>query len=255
MKKITGFVLIDIMRNRFVLIYTLLLGVMAWTVFNMEDSASKGLLTMLNVVLLITPLVSVLFATTYIYNSSEFIELLLSQPVRRSAIWISMFGGLSSSLVLSFLIAAGIPTLIYAPLNQALLLIFTGAIITIIFVALALLASIFTRDKAKGVGIAIMVWLYFALLFDSLILFLVFQFSDYPIETFMTVVTASSPIDLARIMNLIQMESSAMLGYTGAVFKKFFGGSWGLLLSALIMIVWATVPFLISLRIFNKKDL
>lgn len=255
MKKIIRLVFVDILRNRFILVYTLLLSLVAWSVFNLEDSAAKGMLTILNVVLLITPLVSILFSTVYVFNCSEFVELLLSQPVRRSQIWISIFFGLSLSQVLAFVVAVGVPMLIHAPAAQAWLLLVTGAIITVVFVALALLSSIITRDKAKGIGIAIMLWLYFAILFDSLMLFLVFQFADYPIERLMAGVAATSPIDLARIMNLIQMESSAMLGYTGAVFQQLFGGAKGTLIAVGILMLWATLPFLLSLRIFNRKDL
>jgi Cu-processing system permease protein len=67
-----------------------------------------------------------------------------------------------------------------------------------------------------------MTWLYFALIFDGLVLFLLFQFQDYPIENAMVGITAFSPIDLARIQILLHLDVSAMMGYTGAIFKDFF---------------------------------
>jgi Cu-processing system permease protein len=112
-----------------------------------------------------------------------------------------------------------------------------------------------TRDKAKGIGIAIMIWLYFALLFDGMVLFLLFQLSDYPIEHAMVGLTALSPIDLARILILLHLDVSAMMGYTGAIFKDFFGTAAGLAVSFLLLVLWAAIPFLISLRKFKKKDL
>ncbi len=122
-------------------------------------------------------------------------------------------------------------------------------------VALAFLSSIITRDKAKGIGIAIMTWLYFALLFDGIVLFLLFQFSEYPIENAMVGITAFSPIDLARIQILLQLDVSAMMGYTGAIFKDFFGTSLGLFLSFLLLCLWAIIPYFISLWKFKNKDL
>lgn len=98
-------------------------------------------------------------------------------------------------------------------------------------------------------------WLYFALLFDGLILYLLFQLSDYPIEKAMIVVTAFSPIDLARIQILLHLDVSAMMGYTGAIFKDFFGTSVGLLISFLLLCLWVIVPFFISLFKFKNKDL
>jgi len=135
------------------------------------------------------------------------------------------------------------------------MMLIVGCLISVVFVALAFLSSIMTRDKAKGIGIAIMTWLYFALLFDGMVLFLLFQFSDYPIENAMVGVTALSPIDLARIQILLHLDVSAMMGYTGAIFKDFFGTTIGLIVSFLLLCLWVIIPFFISLKKFNSKDL
>ena len=50
------------------------------------------------------------------------------------------------------------------------------------YFALAMLASVFTRDKAKGIGLALLLWFYFTLLYDALVLFIMFSFADYPLE-------------------------------------------------------------------------
>jgi Cu-processing system permease protein len=255
MKRITKFVLTDILRNRIIIGYALLMGVLAWTVFNMEDSGNKGVLTMLNTVLLVVPLVSILFSTIYIYNSAEFIELLLSQPVKRHQIWVSLFLGLSLSFVTAYIVAVGVPLFLFAPLWQAFLLLLTGCLVSVIFVAIAFLSAITSRDKAKGIGISILLWLYFALLFDGLVLFIIFQFADYPIEKPMVLLSATSPLDLARILNLLQIDASAMMGYTGAIFKDYFGTGAGFAMALAVLVLWAVLPFWLSLRIFRHKDL
>ena len=255
MNGIIKFILVDIFKNKIILAYTAILALFAWSVFGLEDTGNKAMLTLLNVILLVVPLVSILFSTIYIYNSSEFIELLLSQPVQRKKIWKSLFGGLAGSLILAYLIAVALPLLLFTDTSQAIMMIALGALVSVIFTALAFLAAIMARDKAKGIGISIMLWLYFALLFDGLVLFLLFQFSDYPIEKPMVLLSASSPLDLARILMLLRLDSSAMMGYTGAIFKQSFGTNLGLIIAFLLLILWAVVPFLISLRIFKKKDL
>ena len=68
-------------------------------------------------------------------------------------------------------------------------------------------------------------------------------------------VTALSPIDLARIQILLHLDVSAMMGHTGAIFKDFFGTSLGLIVSFLLLCLWAIVPFFISLKRFRTKDL
>lgn len=255
MNRIIKIIFLDILKNKIVLAYTLILALLSWSSFGLEDNSAKGLLTILNVILFTVPLVSILFATIYLYNSSEFIELLLSQPVKRKKIWLSLFLGLSLSMVAAFFIGAGIPLLINAPDSVGIMMIVVGCLISIIFVALAFLSSILTRDKAKGIGIAIMTWLYFALLFDGMVLFLLFQLSDYPIEKAMVAVTALSPIDLARIQILLQLDVSAMMGYTGAIFKDFFGTTIGLTVSFALLCLWIIIPFYFSLKKFKNKDL
>jgi Cu-processing system permease protein len=255
MNRIIKFVILDILKNKIVLVYTLLLSVLSWSVFGIEDNSGKGLLTLLNIILLTVPLVSIIFSTIYVYNSGEFIELLLSQPIRRRKIWRSIFFGLVFSLVLAFLVGSGIPLLLLAPNAVGMMMVVVGCIITAVFVALAMLASIITRDKAKGIGISIMIWLFYGLLFDGLVLFLLFQFADYPIEKAMVAVTVLNPIDLGRILILLHLDVSAMMGYTGAIFKDFFGTAAGIVAAFVILVLWVIVPFWISIRKFRQKDM
>ena len=255
MTRLIKIILLDILKNKIVIAYTLILGILSWSSFALEDNSAKGLLTILNVILFTVPLVSILFATIYIYNSSEFIEMLLGQPVKRAKIWLSLFTALSLSMVMSFLAGAGIPLIVNSPDAIGFMMAANGCLVSVIFVSLAFLSTVLTRDKAKGIGIAIMAWLFFALLFDGIVLFLLFQLADYPIENAMVAITALSPIDLARIQILLQLDVSAMMGYTGAIFKDFFGTSAGIAISFLLLCLWAAVPFLISLRKFKRKDL
>ena len=68
-------------------------------------------------------------------------------------------------------------------------------------------------------------------------------------------VTALNPIDLARIFIILQLDVSAMLGYTGAIFKDFFGTGLGTAIGFLLLSMWAVIPYVFSLRLFIRKDL
>ncbi len=255
MIRILKYVALDILKNKIVIAYTIMLALFSWSAFGLEDNESKGILTVLNIVLLTVPLVSILFSTIYIYNSNEFVELLVSNPVKRSMVWKALFTGLSISMVAAYWIGVGIPLLIYANFATAIMMLVAGSLLSVIFVSVAFLCSTLTRDKAKGIGISIMLWLYFALLFDGLVLFLFFQFADYPVEKVVVLLSALSPVDLSRILILLRLDVSAMMGYTGAVFQQYFGSSWGLLVSFGLLCLWVFVPFYISLIKFKRKDL
>lgn len=255
MKKIIKYVIVDILRNKIVIAYTLFLLMISLSVFNLDDNPAKGLLSLLNLVLIIVPLVSIIFSTIYIYNSSEFIELLVSQPLKRKKIWISLFVGLGGSLALAVLTGVGLPILLYSSNITGFVMLGMAVLLTIIFVSIAMLAAIITRDKAKGIGVSILLWLYFSLLFDGLALFILFQFQDYPMEKAMFVMSGLNPIDLGRILILLKMDISALMGYSGAIFKDSFGSGPGFALALMIMFLWVIVPVWVSLRKFSRKDL
>jgi len=255
MFRIVKYVLFDILQNRIVIGYTLFLLAVSFGLFNLSADPTKGLVSLLNVALIVTPLVSIVFATIHFYNSYEFIELLAAQPIRRSVIVWSEFLGLASALTLAVLVGMGLPILLFSPNATGFSLLAAAVGLTIAFVSIALLASVATRDKAKGIGVALLLWFFFSLIYDALVLFLMFSFADYPLEKAMLVFVSLNPIDLARVVVLLQMDISALMGYTGALFREFLGTGWGIAFAAGVLLLWATLPMLWAVRIFRKKDL
>ncbi|MFN0214824.1 MAG: ABC transporter permease [Saprospiraceae bacterium] len=255
MLRIVKYVLYDILQNRIVIGYTLFLFAVSLGLFNLSGDPTKGLVSLLNVVLIVTPLVSIVFATIHFYNASEFIELLAAQPIRRSVIVWSEFFGLAVAMVLAVVVGIGIPVALFAAGATGLTLIIVAAGLSVAFVSIALLASILTRDKAKGIGVALLLWFYFALLYDALVLFLMFGFADYPLEKAMVAVIALNPIDLARVVVLLQMDISALMGYTGALFQEFLGTGWGIGFALIVLALWVFVPIGVAVRVFRRKDL
>lgn len=255
MNKLIKYVLLDILRNRMLALYTGFLLAITITMLCLGDNPTKSILALLNIILIVVPLVSLIFSTIYYYNSAEFIELLVGQPLKRNRILLSLFTGLAASLLIAFGIGVGLPLLIVNPSATSALLIAVGGILSVIFSALALLGSVTMRDKARGIGIAILAWFYFSLLYDGLVLFLLFQFSDYPLETPSVILGALNPVDLGRIVLLLRLDNSAMMGYTGAVFQSVFGDTGGTTLAFLILLAWTILPVSLSVRRFNQKDL
>ena len=80
------------------------------------------------------------------------------------------------------------------------------------------------------------------------------MFNEYPLDKFALLATMFNPIDLSRILILLKLDISALLGYTGAVFKKFFGTNWGLTLSIAVMLLWILLPVWRIKGKLRKKD-
>ncbi len=255
MNRIIKYVFYDILRTRFIVLYTVLLFVSTFALFQIGSDPSKVVMSLLNIVLMVIPLISIVFTTIHFYNSYEFIELMLAQPIDRRVIFLGEYLAVSSSLCLAFLVGCGIPVFLHGVNAASFTLLFCGTVLTMVFVSLAFLASVLTRDKAKAIGIALLFWFYFSLIYDGFLLWFVYAFSDYPLEKITLVLISLNPVDLARVIMLLQLDISALMGYTGAFYKDFFGSNLGILLSTLVLILWIVVPFSFSLRIFNNKDL
>ena len=255
MLKLSRYVLYDILRSKVVIAYTLFLFIVSFSLFQLEENDSKAILSLLNIVLIVVPLISMIFTTIHYYNSYEFIELMLSQPLSRTRILLSEYGGVALSLLSAFFIGVGIPVLLFAFDETGIALLFTGGALTLIFTSIAFLASVKARDKARGIGSALLLWFYFALIYDGLVLLILFSFSEYPMEKFTLLLSALNPIDLGRILIMLKMDVSALMGYTGALYESFFGSATGILFTVGIMLLWIILPLWSALRAFKRKDL
>lgn len=255
MNKVIKYVVYDIIRNRFVISYTLLLLLISLAFFGFEADPNKGLLSLLNIILMVVPLVSIIFTTIHFYNSYEFLELLSAQPISRKTIFFSQYWGISISLLLAFLIGVGLPTYIFEGSVRGLILVLCGLLLTLVFVSLAFLASVITNDKAKGIGISLGIWFYFTIVYDGFVLTALLSFSDYPLEKASLVFTALNPSDLVRILVLMKLDISALLGVTGTIFQQFFSSNLGFTIAIFFIILWIISPIGLAFRIFNKKDL
>jgi hypothetical protein len=255
MLTLSRYVLYDILRNKVIVAYTVFLFIVSFSLFQLEENHSKAILSLLNIALIVLPLTSIIFTTIHYYNSYEFIELMLSQPLSRTRILLSEYAGVALSLLSAFFIGVGIPVLLFAFDEVGLSLLFTGAALTLVFTSIAFLTSVKARDKARGIGSAILLWFYFALIYDGLVLLILFSFADYPMEKFTLVLSALNPIDLGRIFIMLKMDVSALMGYTGALYKDFFGSGTGIVFTMGTMLLWIVLPLWWALRLFKKKDL
>ena len=226
MLKILKYSFYDLMRSRWSYVYFafyLLLGVV---LLFLNNDLSKAVITLMNVIIVLVPLIGTIFGVMYYYNSKEFTELLLAQPLKRSSIFLGQYLGVAISLSMSLILGLGIPFIFYGLFKSNAiwdfsLLLITGTFLTLIFTALAFNIALSNENKIKGFGYAILLWLFLAIIYDGLFLMSLIMFEDYPLDKLSLVGTMLNPIDLSRTLILLKLDISALLGYTGAVFKQF----------------------------------
>lgn len=259
MFKILKYSFFDLMRSRWSYTYFGFYLALGFVLLFLNNDVSKAIITLMNLIIILTPLIGTIFGVMYYYNSREFSELLLAQPIKRNKIFIGQYLGISISLSLSLLLGLGIPFSIYGLYSSTSLLdfgllILVGTFLNFIFVALAYNIALANENKIKGFGYAILVWLFMAVIYDGIFLITLVGFDDYPLDKLALIATLANPIDLSRIIILLKLDISALLGYTGAVFKQFFGTGLGLIISLILLMLWTSFPIFIINRKLKKKD-
>lgn len=247
------------MRSRWSYVYFLFYLLLGVVLLFLNNDLSKAVITLMNVIIILVPLIGTIFGVMYYYNSREFTELLLAQPVKRSSIFLGQYFGVATSLSMSLVIGLGMPFVFYGIFNSSAiwdfsLLLVTGAFLTFIFTALAFVIALRNENKIKGFGYAILLWLFMAVIYDGIFLMSLLYFEDYPLDKFSLAATMLNPVDLSRVLILLKLDISALLGYTGAVFQKFFGTNFGLILSSALLVFWVLVPTFFIWRIAKRKD-
>ncbi|MBK7086224.1 MAG: hypothetical protein IPH53_16805 [Flavobacteriales bacterium] len=255
MWKVCKYTLIDLARNRFALGYAALLLVVSVGLFQLEGDPTKALISLTQVALALVPLLALVFTIIYYYNQYEFTVLLAVQPLRRRSIVLAQWAAINIAMLVAFLFGIGMPVLVYSPDAAGWTLLLTGAALTAVFTAIGAWIAVKNRDRARGVGIGLVTWVLMVLVYDALLLWIMFAFSDRPIEPVIVPLAAFNPIDLARILVMLRIDLAALLGYTGAVYQQFFGTAGGMLVAFLALLLWVLLPCWRTVRAFRVKDL
>ncbi len=256
--KLVRYQLRDVLRSRWVFFVTGFFLVFT-EALHLAGGSSAGMeISLMSIVLIVLPLFSVVFGTMYVYGSREFLEVLVAQPLHRRDIYFSSWLVVTGAIGGCFLLGTGVPLLLHRigseSITNSLLLLLAGLFLTTIFTSIAFAVAIRIHDRARGVGVALLLWFFFSLLYDGIVLFAFYALADYPVEPIALAFSFLNPVDLARILLTLQFDVSALMGYTGAVYQRFFGGATGMLLSVAALLAWTLFPLWLGKRFFQKKD-
>lgn len=248
----------DLARSKWIIAYAAGFFLLAQGLFWFGGTGPQVVVSLLNIVLLVVPLVSLVFGTVHLYGSREFVELLLAQPVARRPLFIGLYLGLVVPLAGAFVAGAGIPFVLHAGSGTSFAalgaLLATGVVLSLVFGGIAAVIAGATDDRLRGVGIALAVWLVLTILYDGAVLAATAAFADYPLERPLIAMMVGNPVDLSRLVVLTQLDAAALMGYTGAVFSRALGTTGGTIAALAALTAWSAAPFLLSSRRFARRD-
>jgi Cu-processing system permease protein len=249
----------DLLRSRWLLAYGAGFWAVTEALFLFGGTGPQVVLSLLNAMLLLVPLVALVFGTAHVHASREFTELLLSQPLSRRSVFVGLYLGMALPLTGAFLVGIGLPLLLHgttadAPRLALALLAVSGALLTLTFSAIAMAIALGVDDRLRAMAHALGAWFVLTVAYDGVVLAAVSAFGEWPLERPMLVAMLGNPVDLARLLVLTALDATALLGYTGALFRKVFGTALGPAIAVSALLVWAVAPVFVARRRFLRRD-
>lgn len=261
------------MRNRWVLVATLLLAALALTLAFL-GAAPAGrvgagalevvVVSLSSLSIFLLPLIALLISHDAVVGESErgTMLLLLSYPIARWQVLLGKFVGLVAVLglatVLGYGAAAaalvlsrnGVPA---ASWHAFALMIGSSILLGAAFITLGMLASTLVRDRGAAAGVAVGLWLLMVLLWDMALLAVLVADAGETISAGMVdVALLLNPADVYRLLNLAGLPGlGALSGMVG------LAEGTGLTPPVLVAVLaaWVLVPLAAAAAIFTRREL
>lgn len=261
----------DGLRNRWVLAITaafaLLAIGLAW--FGAAASGEVGftristtIVSLASLAVFLIPLIALMLAYDSIVGEDEqgTLLLLMTYPLSRTGLLAGKFLGHGAILALSTVMGFGLAAVMIVLLAEQAtiatlagpfgLFIVSAILLGWVFLALAYLISVVTREKARAAGLALIVWFLFVLVYDLALLGLLVGTEGRLDGGLFRVLLLLNPTDVFRLVNMTGFEEAAAASGLLSVFGDQ-SHAIGLLLS--ILTAWIVVPLSAAAALFSAR--
>jgi len=249
-------------RNRWVVSFAGLFALLTVAIayFGMVTSGYAGFqdftrtsASLVNLGGFLIPLFALLLGVFSFLTNREYLEVLATQP---------MYLGLLLSVLGAAALGFGLPGVVIAlavgteGALSYLLVVLYSCLLAIVFTGLSLLIVLLARRRQIALGIALGVWVFYELVYGLLMLATTLYLPPAVLKTTLLVGLLGNPIDIVRVLSLLQVAGPHLFGPAGATLIKLTGSAavatgWGLL----ALLAWVVVPLLLAVKVFDKQDL
>ena len=257
-------------RNKWTLIFAVVFGslVLAISYFGAMTAGAVGFqsfnrtsASLLSLVLYLIPLVALMMGTLSFANENGDGEMLFAQPVTRGEILLGKLLGLFAAMTTATFVGFGLGGLVIATqigtedIFGYPIFILLSLLLALIFLCLAALVSIACKRQTKAFGVALLVWFFFVLFYDLLVLGATLLLTERTANYFIFASLFGNPVDMIRVAGLLSLNGEEIFGAAGAALLKFVGGEvWGFTALLAGILIWTIAPLLLSLRLWRKQD-
>jgi Cu-processing system permease protein len=256
-------------RNRWTLIFAVVFGslVLAISYFGTVTAGEIGfqgfnrtIASLLSLVLYLIPLVALTMGTQSFLRSGAD-EMLYAQPVSRAEILIGKLLGLFVAMIAATFIGFGLGGLVIATQSDASdflgypIFIALSLVLVLVFLALSIFAAAVSRRRIKAYGVALLIWFFFVIFYDLLVLGGSLLLRERSANYFIFASLFGNPVDMVRVAGLISLQGGEVFGAAGAALLKFLGGEVRAVFALVAgLLLWIVTPLFISFRLLRKQD-
>lgn len=259
--------ILDSMRNRWIVGYTVIIAVLGLAAALVGVRSTGGMAlqifgrttaTLTNLSLLLAPLVSLVVGANALAGERDrgTLSRLLSLPISTGELVCAKFLGLLFTLYVATLIGfapAGIVIAVNAgwlALLRYLLFPFVTLLLLAAMLGLGLLVSSSSRTAVKALGSAIILWFAFVLLYDLLLIGTLAAFDMAPGA--LAVLLIANPVDAARVLVVLLLEPDLYaLGPAGVVLVTSLSRVGAAFALGGALLVWSIVPLMLAVSRFR----
>ncbi len=221
---------------------------------------TRTAVSLLSLALYLLPLVGLVLGAHSFGVEDGGTELLLAQPISRSAVLVGRTAGLALTLVLVAATGFGLAGVVVVGgagtegLAGYLLVAGGCTVVGLAGLALGVLLGVRARRRLTAVATALVAWVVLAVLFDFAAIAALQFVGDGQPGPLLLGLLAVNPLDGMRALGLVTLGADVLLGPTGAAFAKLLGPSDGALLVVAGLWVWCAAPLAMAVAIYRRRD-
>jgi len=258
-------------RNRWVVIFAALFALMTLAVayFGMVTSGYAGFqdftrtsASIVNLGGFLIPLFALLMGVFSFITNREYLEIMVTQPISRTSVLLGRYLGLLLTVVGACLVGFGLPGIIISLVVGVdgaltyLLVVVYSLLLAMVFTGLSVLIALLSRRRQIALGISLAVWVFFEMVYGVAMMGLTLYLTPVALKPVLLAGLLGNPVDLARVLSLLQVGGAHLFGPAGATLIKMTGSAWSATLIGLAgMIFWLVTPVAISASIFKRQNL
>lgn len=225
-------------------------------------SLESTLVSLASLSVMLIPLIALMLSYHCFVGEQEqgTLLLLFTYPLSQGQLLLGKFLGQALILTVASLIGFGLPALVISAVSEVEtfevlkafgLFIMAASVLGWVFIALAYVISLAVSEKSKAAGLALVVWFFFVLVFD-LVLMAILVASEGDInQTLVPYLLWLNPTDVFRIFIYQVVDAQSYTGVLDLADK----GADGLAALVMAMGLWVAVPLLGCWLMLKRKEL